>query len=421
MRFLCASNLRLGRRISGLPDHLHLDPARLSTSTAWYQLVDIAIREEVDAVLLAGNVIDRENRIFEPIGPLEQGLSALERAGIPVIAVAGETDFDSLPIIAPQFRETIEVLDSDDWERVEIDDATIVGRSAPDASGRSGPPERVEDVTLVLLPASLTGGHAPDATFQPLSLDDLTTTGGRLWVLGSQREPDLVVQGATVVVEPGATCPLDPTDTGPRGVWIVDTDDPANAELLPISPVRFEDVDVDVSGATTLEEVESRTIGVLQKALDRCIAEDRRGQLLCVTFLLTLTGRTGLHHELPMFIRDLVNTLDLQRGGTVAAISAADIDTRPDIDLKPLLNRPDPVGELARLITSIEADDGKRSQAQSALIQRTLTRLQAVHRARVFAAVGTDPEPEAELAQEMLRRESWNVLDALVRQRGVDA
>lgn len=68
MLFLCASNLHPGRRVPGIPAHLNLDPERLSTSTAWDTLVETAIRERVDAILLAGNVIDRENRRFEPLG-----------------------------------------------------------------------------------------------------------------------------------------------------------------------------------------------------------------------------------------------------------------------------------------------------------------------------------------------------------------
>ena len=80
MRFLCASHLHLGRRIPGIPEHLNLDPARTSTAAAWDHLVDAAIAEDVDAVLLGGNAIDRENRRFEPLGPLERGLTALERA-----------------------------------------------------------------------------------------------------------------------------------------------------------------------------------------------------------------------------------------------------------------------------------------------------------------------------------------------------
>ena len=111
---------------------------------------------------------------------------------------------------------------------------------------------------------------------------------------------------------------------------------------------------------------------------------------------------------------------DIQHEGVVAAITAVEIDTTPDIDLEPLLGRPDPVGELARLLRALDPDAGERAPAHDVLVQKAATRLQAVHRARVFASVASDPEPGPEMARALLRRESWNVLDALIRQRGVE-
>lgn len=425
MRFLCASNLRLGRRISGVPDHLNLDPARLSTSAVWRRVVEVAIAQDVDAVLLAGNVIDRENREFEPLGPLRQGVVALEQAGIPVIAVAGQQDFDTLPSVARSLGDAIDVLDSASWDRVVIDDMTIVGRSAAHASGETGLaaslPDTTGDTTLVMLPASLTGGDAPESVFQPVALADLASMPARIWVLGGQREPDLVEQDGTVVIEPGATCPLDPLETGPYGAWIVDTAHPAESRHLQLSPVRFESVDIDITGAGTLDEIEHRVVGSLHETLAQCASDDDLGQLLCVPCVVTLTGTTDHYPELPGLLREMAATLDIQRDGVAAAITEVEIDARPDIDLAPLLRRPDPVGELARLLTWLDGGEVERPDAHAALLQRTVTRLQGVHRARVFATVAGDPEPDADLARDILRRESWSVLDALIRQRGVEA
>jgi hypothetical protein len=84
------------------------------------------------------------------------------------------------------------------------------------------------------------------------------------------------------------------------------------------------------------------------------------------------------------------------------------------------VGRPDPVGELARLLTSLDEEGSELAPAHEALLQRTATRLQGVHRARVFASVANDPEPGLEQARTALRREGWTVLDALIRQRGVE-
>jgi len=424
MRILCASNLHLGRRIPGIPDHLNLDPARISTSAVWDQLVDIAVTKNVDAVLLGGNVIDRENRQFEPLGPLERGVTTLERHGIPVIAVAGNHDFDTLGPVARDIGEdAFDILAADSWDRLAIQDVgSIVGRSAGNASGTgdllAGLPGDAADVLLVH--GSLTDGHAPATTFQPVPTSSIETFPFPLWILGHQREPDLMVVGETVVIEPGAICPLDPTETGPHGIWIVDTEDAANGTLLAISPVQFEDVEIDVTGVDTLEAIENTVVAALNETLARVAGEDIQGQLLCVLCAVHLSGTTDYQQELPALMRDLARTLDIQQQGVVVAITSVVIDTRPDIDLSSLLGRPDPVGEIARLLMTLESEQDEHPVAHDALIQRTLTRLQAVHRARVFATVANDPEPDIGIARSHLRRESWNVLDALIRQRGVE-
>lgn len=438
MRFLCASNLHLGRRVPGIPDHLNLDPERLSTSAVWDTLVETAIRERVDAVLLAGNTIDRENRLFEPLGPIQRGMSALGRSDIPVYAVAGDQDFDTLPRIAGtvafgEFR----ILGSDNtgsWSSGTIQNGSGVGSGAVvGSSARSGAaikrplhdlPMNAErsEAPVVLIHASLTDGNAPDSRGTLISTAGIEDAPYRIWVLGRERQPDAITIGDSVVIEPGATCPLDASETGPHGAWIIDTEAEGDAAsiFVAIAPVQFEDVDIEISPEHSLEQIENAIVGALHNTLADAITSDELGHLVCVPCSVHLTGVTNHHRELPALLADLARTLDIQHQGVAAAITSVEIDTRPAIDLEPLKGRPDPVGELARLLTSLDGEDNDRSAAHDALVQRTLNRLQGVHRSRVFAAVANDPEPDTDLARTILRRESWTVLDALIRQRGVE-
>jgi DNA repair protein SbcD/Mre11 len=423
MRFLCASNLHLGRRISGLPEHAGLDPARVSASSVWNRLVSTALTHEVDAILLAGDVIDRENARFEPTGALQQGIGALQRKGIPIIAITGDEDSEFLP-------QAIEALDSDlvtllDQDRPSID----IGRD--DASGtvtvigrfHTGHLEGVKTSrpTIVMLHGSLTDGHAPAGTIQPVRLDDLAATGADIWVLGAQREPDVVVQGDTTVIETGAAFPADPTETGVHGATLIELrdDGTVSCEPIPLAPVQFEDIDVDLTGIETLEAVESAIVRALYDTLDEVLVTDVAGSLAGVLCPVHLTGTTSFHGALPALMDELERTVAAQHQGVIAAIQSVEIDTHPDIDLDSLVRRPDPVGELARLIRALD-DDEDRTLAQESLIQRTVDRLLGVQRSRVFAGVAHDPTPETDAARTLLRREAWHVLDTLVRQRGVD-
>src|SRR5699024_9121159 len=135
-------------------------------------------------------------------------------------------------------------------------------------------------------------GAAADDVFEPIRSVDIEESEQPLWILGHRRKPELVTLGDTVVIEPGAICPLDPGETGSRGAWLVDSANPASAQLLALSPVQFEDVNIDVSGTDTLEAIENAIVAGLHETLDRVVREDARGQLACVPCAVHLTGTT---------------------------------------------------------------------------------------------------------------------------------
>jgi len=434
MRFLCASDLHLGRRVTGIPAHLSLDPARLATSTVWDQLVETAITEQVDAVLLAGNLIDRENRLFEPLGPIERGLTTLGRHEIPVYAVAGDHDFDilrriadtdatgALHLIGRDSRWTRETITGRHGDTVSLLGWSAAGQTAPGTPLVDVPAAREDDTPIVaLVHGSLVESDAATGAFAPVVIDDLNDVPVDLWILGHGTRHAVGRIGETTALEPGAACPLGPEAPGPHGVWIVDVapgDAPA-CRMIDIAPVRFEDMDIDITSMSDPEHIENEVIRVLHETLAAAIADDPGGHLVCVPCAVRVTGVTPRHAEVPALMRDLARTLDIQQQGVIAAIGSVAIDTRPPADLAPLVGRPDPVGELARLLTGLDGA-GEMSPAHETLLQRTTTRLQGVHRARVFASVANDPEPGPEQARALLRREGWTLLDALIRQRGVE-
>lgn len=441
MRLLCASDLHLGRRPTGIPDHLGLDPARLATVTVWDALVELALAERVDAVLLAGNVIDRENRRFEPLGPFERGLTELGRKTIPVYAIAGDHDFDVLRRIAGNDRSgTLRVVGSDGrWEQVPLaaDDGTpvtLVAWSAP-AQSHPGTPlagfpalESHDQPVIAMLHASIAGEQPEPGDYAPVTRNDLGDQPVDLWIAGHGHTPLFDMDDVVPLLKPGAGSLLGPRERGPRGAWIVDveqTDEARTVEArhVPLAPVRFTDVPLDVTGIAEIETIETGLVRAIHEALTTANAEDPGGHLVCLGCNLTVRGRTPFHTAIPELVHDLARTLDVEDRSVIAAITSVTIDTQPDIDLEPLVGRPDPVGEVARLLQSLdESGDAldDLAPAQQRLLQQTATRLQAAHRARVFAPIAGDPEPDLATAATHLRREGWTVLDALIGQRGME-
>ncbi|MBA2278292.1 MAG: metallophosphoesterase family protein [Chloroflexia bacterium] len=440
VRLLCASDLHLGRRATGIPEHLGLDSALFATSVVWDRIVETALRERVDLVLLAGDVVDRENRLFEAVGSLERGLNTLSRYDIPVFAVAGDHDVDTLRRVADgDAAGSLTLLGRDGrWQGVT---AERDGQPTMRLAGWSAPGQTFHGDALAgfAAVAGTEGGESPPlvamfhgtvvdrertaADFSPVVRAELAAQNVALWVAGHVHQPSVVVAAGVAVLEPGAACPLHADETGPHGAWIVEVvpDAPVQARLVALAPVRYQDVPIELGEASEAADVETALVRALHDALAEALADDPQGHLLCVCCRVTASGRTPLHDEMAAIVHDLARTLDIQERGVVAAIGTVVIDTRPAFDLEPLTRRPDSVGEIARLVAALESDDPDQlSGAQRELVRRTVTRLQSVHRARVFATVASDPEPDVAEARGMLRRQGWNVLQALIKQRGVE-
>ena len=100
---LAIGDVHLGTACSGVPDEissLGLDPRGLTPAATLALSIDFAIEEKLDAVLFAGDVVGSTNSRFEAMRPLEEGIRRLLKAGIQVIAVAGNHDFEALPRLA---------------------------------------------------------------------------------------------------------------------------------------------------------------------------------------------------------------------------------------------------------------------------------------------------------------------------------
>jgi DNA repair protein SbcD/Mre11 len=425
VRLLCASNLHLGRSTYGVPGRLGIDHARLSMTATWDALGDLARAESVDAVVIAGDLIDRENRRFEPIGPIERGLTTLARHDIPLIIVAGDEDVDAVRALADSDATgALRLLGRDGtWETMTVsgrdgETRTIAGWSAPGRTVTSSPAAELQGgADIVVL-----HGTPGDAGFAPFSVGHLDRLGGQLWIAGAPMVPERQAVGDTALLAPGAPAALSPTDTGARGAWIVDlAGDRVDARQVPLAAIRFDRVEVDLSGCDGPDAAESRIIGALQEMLDAAVEADVGSHLVAVCTHLSLSGRTPIYGDLPARLDELQRTTDLQREGVVLAIVNVVDGTVPDIAVGQLLERADPVGESARVVQVLDTGTvDEMPLPYQDLLRRTANRLSEAHRSRVFAAVSHDPEPGVEEARALLLREAWATLHALVRQRGID-
>lgn len=445
MKILCTGDLHLGRRSSRLPSHL--DDRAHSAAGCWDRIVDLAIAESVAAVVLSGDLVDRENRMYESIGPLEAGIRRLADAGITTIAVAGNHDFDVLPRIAGSMgQEAFHLLGvGGRWERLTLrrgdEMVHIDGWSFPEQYVREDPvaaydlPVPDDGPVLGLLHADLDTAGSPYAPVSTQSLQSRHHVD--FWLLGHIHLPGVRgADGLAPILYPGSPQALDPGETGAHGAWILELEPGRRPtpRLVPLSSVRYEIVEIDLDGVTEIGEVDGRIMDGVRSRLESCGDDDALRYLSC---RLRVTGRTELHSRLEPHLAAQATDLALHgRVSAKAVVEKVVIDTKPALKIDELARGNDPVGVLARLIQALD-DEGEgegardlepeharllRAAERAALeVDRSRAYIDLVCRTPYGAADQGDPSPRdaevRELAGRALRDQAHLLLDSLISQK----
>src|SRR3712207_2828658 len=112
MRLLHAADLHLDSPMTGLAayDGAPVDDLRGATRRALGNLVDLAIEEAVDVVLLAGDLFDGDWPHYGTGVHAVREMARLREAGIPVVTIAGNHDAESRITRTLRWPDNVHVL-----------------------------------------------------------------------------------------------------------------------------------------------------------------------------------------------------------------------------------------------------------------------------------------------------------------------
>ncbi|BAS27886.1 DNA repair exonuclease [Limnochorda pilosa] len=364
MRILCTGDIHIGRRATRVP--ARANPGDLSAAQAWWDVVGLAIERRVDLVVLTGDVVDRDNRYFEAFGPLEQGIGALAAQGVPVVAVAGNHDFDVLPRLAESFKpDRFRLLGREErWERLTL----AAGDQVVHLDGWSFPSERYprdplaaydlpspgDGVLLGVLHGDL---DQPGSPYAPVEAADLRRLPASFWMLGHVHAPALHGEpGKAGILYPGSPLALSPKEPGPHGPWLLEVTSGGRvaARQVPLSRVRYEVLEVDVAGARGEDEVDRRLAEALRFRLGQ-VAPETGGALRHLVCRVRLTGRTPAHRRLEEHLRAAMEDLAVPHGSATATLDEVRVETRPMWDLAQLSGASGPPASLAGLLRGLRS------------------------------------------------------------------
>lgn len=420
MRILCTGDVHLGRRPSRIPIDQVPDQSPFSTKTMWERIVSLAIDESVDALLISGDLVDHDNRFFEALGPVEAGIERLKSAGIPIVAVTGNHDYDVLPAFAERHGDAFRVLGQHQkWERLTLRDE--FGAPTLHIDGWSFALEHVHDDPLV----SYRPSNAFDAPvigllhtdldqsgsrYAPTSLANLHTMPVAAWLIGHVHVPRLHAKpGAPPVLYPGSPVPLDPGEQGQHGVWFLDItpNTPASFTFAPISPLQYLPIEVDITGSEGHHAAGNTIHRELSARAKALLDSDDATHLEYLLFRVTLTGRASIG---AFGTSALENASELSSLGW--SVERLFDQTRPAIDLDALAGQLSPPGVLADLLLDLDGDG---------LSVTTQQRVRdAIERSREeLAKIDDDASSEPIDDRALIESTAWELLELLVAQQGV--
>ncbi|KPP95211.1 MAG: DNA repair exonuclease [Bacteroidetes bacterium HLUCCA01] len=425
LTFLTSADLHLGRASAAAqladsspgPEH-SVTHSVASASYAWHQMVDVAIKKKVDAVLLAGDIIDRDNRYFEARTALLSGFNRLSDAGIPVILVAGNHDHTVLPELLrnnPVHGVTL-LGEGGVWQehvlRIRGAAVSFVGWSFPSPSVRYKPlqqfalqPESRHCIGLIHGDFGL-----DDSPYAPLASEDFQKSPARCWVLGHIHKPEILMQDP-LCYYPGSPQALSAKETGSHGCNLLRvTETTVDVEPITISSVRYERIFVDVSGVEDL----ARAQAVIQQALQRTVHELDGVHLRELVADLIFTG-TLSDITLPDSW-EIESSLG-EFSGILATIRKTENRCTASLgNLDELATEAGPAGILAQALLNLQS--GQDSEFLQALRQKAVSQMDAVHAMGAYAPLAQAGllHPRHEL-DSLLAAECERMLSALIQTR----
>jgi len=421
-RFLHAADLHLDSPLRGLDADLAAPAQRIRRASreALANLVELAIAEAVDFVVIAGDLYDGDWQDFRTGQALVAALGRLTRAGIRVVAIRGNHDAESvltrnlrLPegatLLAARTPQTLQLPEIG----VAVHGQSFATRDVQDNLARSYPAPLPGLFNIGLLHTAATGrpGHA---SYAPCTVEQLAGHGYDYWALGHIHTREELLRDPWIVF-PGNIQGRHVNEAGVKGATLVTVREGRVAEVAhrPLDTVRWHRLAVDCGGVMDMEQALERIRHALGAAID--VAD---GRLLALR--LTLEGDCAAHAALardPLGTRERVRSAGLEVAEEEAFwIEAVRVNTRPLSGSTTARPSGDATG---RLLGAIEALSGGAENATMTAAAQAYAATLLDRAGGLREALGPDhpavQAAEGRLSPELLQRARQLLLSRLAQ------
>lgn len=334
-RFIHAADIHLDSPLRGLSGHTGAAAGRIRSATraALEGLIGEAIEQQVDFVVIAGDLYDGDWKDFHTGLFFAQQMGRLAQARIAAFVLHGNHDAESQITRRLQLPPNVQVFPHRKPETFRLEAQRVA------LHGQSFPEQAVSANLVPLYPEPLTGyfnigvlhtglgGLGGHLNYAPCSLDDLLAKGYQYWALGHVHQGQLLHEHPHVVF-PGNLQGRHIRETGAKGARVVTVEDGQIIDLSTVHTdvVRWAMLSVSAEECRTVEQV----LQSIRETLARAVASEADGRLLACR--IEITGQTPLHGALSGAAEQLLaeaQAAALGLGEEVAWIEKVALATRP--------------------------------------------------------------------------------------------
>ena len=417
--------MHLGRRPSRLPEDA---PPDVDPRAGWKAVVETALERRVDAVLLAGDVVESRNGFMEAYGALRQGVTRLHQRGIDVIAVAGNHDVEVLPRLADELEHFHLLGRGGRWESLVVRRAgepvvRVLGWSFPDRRYESSPLDSMSEAqrlhrfddgaadelrTVGLLHCDL---DASAGSYAPVSRASLANLPISAFFLGHIHAPSIKPESRPIGYL-GSLVALDPGEQGAHGPWLAESLPGGwQLEQLELSPLRWETLELDISGCRDSEAIQSELLRAAGELHTRIASAGLR----VVGLRPRLVGETRLAlADVQQALQAARELGSERRDDILYFFDKGSDDTWPALDLALLARGSDPAALLARRLLALQ-EHGPESRQ---LVREARERLLIAATHGNFQALGVPVLEEDDVRARLLRSARRALRELLAQKPG---
>jgi DNA repair exonuclease SbcCD nuclease subunit len=375
---------------------------RQASRRALENLIELALDEPVDFILMAGDLFDGDWKDYNTGLYFISQMQRLKAAAIQVYVVSGNHDAAGRMTRSLPYPDNVHVFSHHkaqtlilEHHRVAIHGHSFATPAVTDNLARRYPDPVPGFFNIGLLHTSMNGREGHES-YAPCTLDDLENRGYDYWALGHVHQFERVAE-KPLVIFPGCLQGRNARETGAKGSVMVTVDEGQVAETRPCphDVIRWAQLTVSLADRPTAQA----GLAAFTRGLEDLVAQHAP---LPVIVRVIFSGQTEAHGEISGdldYWKEAVRSTALAEFGERVWIEKIKVQTRPLKSVDEVFADPGPLQELDRLVARLLQDD-RQLLAMGAVLAPLFRKLPAEYRQSDGALKMENPGAWRQIARE---------------------